>query len=135
MTTVQDNPFKSKTLIAAGIYNLIYGAYLVLFPNHFFTIIGIELPRYIEFWQCIGMIVGVYGLGYLLAARDPNKHYPIVLVGFLGKVFGPIGFIGALIKQTLPVQFGYMIIFNDLIWWLPFFLLLKSAYKEHQFKA
>ena len=135
MTTAQDNPFKSKTLIAAGIYNLIYGAYLVLFPNHFFTITGMDLPRYIEFWQCIGMIVGVYGLGYLLAARDPIKHYPIVLVGFLGKVFGPIGFIGALVKQTLPVQFGYMIIFNDLIWWAPFFLLLKSAYKEHQFKA
>jgi len=135
MTTAQDNPFKSKTLLLAGLYNLIYGAYLVLFPNHFFTITEMELPRYIEFWQCIGMIVGVYGLGYLLAARDPIKHYPIVLVGFLGKVFGPIGFIGALIRQTLPMEFGYMIIFNDLIWWVPFFLILKSAYKEHQFKA
>ena len=135
MTTAQDNPFKSKTLLAAGIYNLIYGAYLVLFPNHFFRITEMDLPRYIEFWQCIGMIVGVYGLGYLLAARDPTKHYPIVLVGFMGKVFGPIGFIGALIKQTLPMEFGYMIIFNDLIWWVPFFLLLKSAYKTHQFKV
>lgn len=133
MTTAQDN--KSKILFAAGIYNILYGAYLVLFPKHFFEITGMDLPRYIEFWQCIGMIVGVYGLGYIIAARDYIKHYPIVLVGFLGKIFGPIGFAGALYQQTLPIEFGFMIIPNDLIWWIPFFLMLKKAYQAHQFRV
>ena len=133
MTTAQDK--KSKILFAAGIYNIFYGAYLVLLPKHFFEITGMDLPRYIEFWQCIGMIVGVYGLGYIIAARDYIKHYPIVLVGFLGKIFGPIGFAGALYQQTLPIEFGFMIIPNDLIWWIPFFLMLKKAYQAHQFKA
>lgn len=133
MTTALNN--KSKVLYLAGIYNIIYGGYLVLFPTHFFSITGMELPRYIEFWQCIGMIVGVYGIGYILASRDYIKHYPIVLVGFLGKIFGPIGFAGALYKQTLPIEFGFMIIPNDLIWWVPFFLMLKKAYKAHQFRA
>jgi small multidrug resistance pump len=37
------------------------------------------------------MIVGVYGVGYYIAAYDPYRHWPIVFVGFSGKFFGPIG--------------------------------------------
>ena len=40
-----------------------------------------EFPRYPQIWQCVGMIVGVYGVGYLVAASDPLRHWPIVLVG------------------------------------------------------
>jgi hypothetical protein len=72
------------------------------------------------------MIVGVYGLGYWIAARDPGQHWPIVLVGFLGKVFGPIGFIQAVMNGVFPFRFIWIIVFNDLIWWVPFFLILKK---------
>ena len=130
---MQNINWMKTTLKLAGVYNILWGAYAVLLPAHFFTTIGIELPRYIEFWQCIGMIVGVYGIGYWLAASDPLTHYPIVLVGFLGKIFGPIGFAQALYLKKLPVEFGYTIITNDLIWWLPFFLILKQRYKVDKF--
>ena len=75
----------------------------------------------------IGMIVGVYGVGYWVAAANPMVHWPIVLVGFLGKVFGPIGFAMALFNGQFPLKFGLNIIFNDLIWWVPFFIILKST--------
>ena len=125
--------WQKNTLKLAAIYNIIWGSYCILFPTHFFHLIGIDLPRYLEFWQCIGMIVGVYGIGYWIASGDPLTHYPIVLVGFLGKVFGPIGFIQALYLDKLPVQFGYTILTNDLIWWVPFFLILKNRYKLDKF--
>jgi hypothetical protein len=73
------------------------------------------------------MIVGVYGVGYWLAADNPMVHWPIVLVGFMGKVFGPIGFSMALINEEFPLKFGLNIIFNDLIWWIPFFLILRAT--------
>lgn len=130
---MQNINWQKKTLQAAAIYNLVWGAYVILFPTHFFNVLNIELPRYIEFWQCIGMIVGVYGIGYWLAAFDPKTHYPIVLVGLLGKIFGPIGFIQALYFGTLPKSFGYTIITNDLIWWVPFFLILKERYDIDRF--
>ena len=76
------------------------------------------------------MIVGVYGIGYLIAASDPIRHWPIVLVGFLGKVLGPIGFAEALWSERLPLAFGFNIVTNDLIWWVPFFLILSSAWKS-----
>ena len=57
------------TLIAAGIYNLMWGAWTVLMPEALFRWAGMEPPRYPEIWQCVGMIVGVYGIGYIAAAR------------------------------------------------------------------
>lgn len=75
------------------------------------------------------MIVGVYGIGYLIAARNPLRHWPITLVGLLGKILGPIGFVGAVIDGQLPLAFGVTIITNDLIWWLPFGLILYRAFQ------
>ena len=79
-------------LVAAGIYNLAWGAVTVGLPYWLFDLTGMERPNYPFIWQCVGMIVGVYGIGYLAAAADPLRHWPIVLVGFLGKIFGPLGY-------------------------------------------
>jgi ligand-binding SRPBCC domain-containing protein len=73
------------------------------------------------------MIVGVYGIGYLIAANDSRTHWPIVLVGLLGKVFGPIGFLVALLRGTFPLLFGLTILTNDLLWWIPFAMILRDA--------
>lgn len=121
-------------LLSAAIYNLLWGAWTILLPDSFFTWVGIELPRYPQIWQCVGMIVGVYGIGYGIAAYDPVRHWPIVLVGFLGKIFGPIGFVQGLLTDTLPLKMGVINITNDVIWWIPFALILRHAYctERHQ---
>jgi hypothetical protein len=114
-------------LRAAGVYNLTWGATVIAFPHLLFDLCGLARPNYPEIWQCVGMIVGVYGVGYLIAANDPRRHWPIVLVGLLGKVFGPIGFAKALVDGTFPPAFGLTILTNDLIWWAPFGLILRDA--------
>ncbi len=128
-------PWMGWVLTAAGIYNLLWGAVVVLFPLSLFKVLGVPEanwpnPTGVAIWQCVGMIVGVYGVGYLAAALNPLRHWPIVLVGLLGKLFGPIGFVdAALIKGTFPVQFGWTIITNDLIWWIPFAVILLAAWR------
>ena len=117
----------SRWLVAAGIYNLLWGAATIAFPHFLFDISGIDRLNYPEIWQCVGMIVGVYGIGYLIAAGDSRTHWPIVLVGLLGKVFGPIGFVVALVRGTFPPLFGLTILTNDLIWWIPFAMILWDA--------
>lgn len=123
----------SKMLRIAAIYNVLWGCAAILLPA---TTLGLLLPddQIVSstkvFWQCIGMIVGVYGVGYWIAAADPYRHWPIVLVGLLGKILGPIGFIdAALIRGTVPSSFGYTILTNDLVWWIPFTLTLLGAYR------
>ena len=127
---INAKPWMRWVLCMAGVYNIAWGGVAILFPLWVFRVTGMDQPHYPEFWQCIGMIVGVYGIGYLIAASDPIRHWPIVLVGFLGKVLGPIGFAEALWSERLPLAFGFNIVTNDLIWWVPFFLILSSAWKS-----
>lgn len=123
----QSPPWASRWLWAAGIYNLTWGTLAIAWPHLLFDLTGAERLNYPEIWQCVGMIVGVYGIGYLIAASDSRTHWPIVLVGLLGKMFGPIGFLVALLRGTFPPLFGLTILTNDLLWWIPFALILRDA--------
>lgn len=123
----------SRALAAAGVYNLAWGAAVVLWPSLFFEWAGAAPPNYPEIWQCVGMVVGVYGVGYLIAARDPFRHWPITFVGFLGKLFGPIGFLLTLRgASNYPRSFGWINVTNDLIWLAPFALILVGAYRHER---
>lgn len=116
------------TLLAAAAYNVAWGGLAVLAPG--MTLRWIGLPDATEaFWQCIGMIIGVYGVGYAIAAFDPMRHWPIVFVGLLGKVFGPIGFGQGLLAGDLPWRMGWTILTNDLIWWWPFTAICLHAWR------
>ena len=122
----------SIVLLLAALYNLVWGAWVVLFPNHFFDLVGMERPSQPAIWQCVGMIVGVYGVGYACAATAPLRHWPITLVGLLGKVLGPIGFVtGRSSKAPSTPAFGWTIPTNDLLWWIPFALILHASWQAH----
>ena len=121
------------TLRLAGVYNVVWGAWVVLAPAGFLSMLGVEglTEQGLAIWQCVGMIVGVYGIGYWVAASDPHRHWPIILVGMLGKLFGPIGFADAvLVKEIFPLTFGWTIVTNDLVWWVPFCLILWRSWKS-----
>lgn len=119
-------------LLAAAAYNLLFGAFAIAFPRAWFELSGMPAPAMPVLWQCIGMVVGVYGIGYACAARAPLRHWPIVLVGLLGKLLGPIGFAGAAARGELPWRAGWLLVTNDLIWWLPFAALLLAARRHHR---
>ena len=118
----------STVLYLAAYYNVLWGGVVVLFPRATLNLLGVGDLNYPQFWQCIGMIVGVYGIAYAIAARDPLTHRGIVLVGLLGKVFGPLGFVMSLARGDLPLRFGLTLLTNDLVWWAPFVLILRYAY-------
>jgi hypothetical protein len=130
-------------LLLAGLYNLVWGTAVVLFPAFTFRIGGLFTPvhegtdalLYRHLWQCIGMIVGVYGIGYAIAASDPVRHWPIVLVGLLGKLFGPVGSVLGIINGELPRSILWTNLTNDLIWLIPFTLILLHAYRASLYQA
>lgn len=122
-------------LKAAGIYNMVWGAWIVLYPLSFFNWTQLPLPNYPMIWQSVGMIVGVYGVGYFIASFDPMRHWPIILVGFMGKVFGPIGAVYYGILGTYPWIFGLHNITNDIIWLVPFALVLYAVWFDSMHTA
>ena len=125
----------ATVLRIAAVYNVLWGALTILLPQWSLgwlipqeRLIALD-PLTLVFWQCIGMIVGVYGLGYWVSAKDPFRHWPIILVGFLGKIFGPIGFLQGLWLGTVPLSFGWTILANDILWWWPFGFILWGAFQ------
>lgn len=112
---------------AAALYNLIWGSVNILFPNLFFELIDMPSPTYLALWQVVGMFVLVYAPAYWWAAKRPGYHRHLILIGLLGKILGPIGFVWSAYQGQLPVTFGWTIITNDLIWWPAFGLYLRDV--------
>ena len=113
-------------LIPAAFYNFLFCLWTFFQPEAFFTIMEIEPPLYPALWQCIGMVVGVFGLGYAYAAWRPEHGMSWVALGLFGKVLGPIGWVMTVVAGDWPARTVVLIVFNDLMWWIPFALVLLS---------
>ncbi len=133
--TTSSPTWMRRCLAIAGVYNIAWGGAMAVAPVWTLKMLGVSpagKELWPQLWACIGMIVGVYGVGYLIASRDPARHWPIVLVGLLGKVLGPIGFVDAALRGLFPWSMGWTIVTNDLMWWVPFAMILWHAAKAAQ---
>jgi hypothetical protein len=111
----------------AAAYNVTFAAWAILWPGSFFDLCAMEAPRYPAIWQCLGMVVGVYGLGYAYAAWRLDRAFPFIALGLLGKVLGPIGWAATVRAGEWPARTFTLILFDDIVWWLPFGLFLLEG--------
>jgi hypothetical protein len=112
---------------AAAVYNLAFGLWAALFPRAFFVRCAMAPPTYPSIWACLGMVVGLYGLGYAYAAWRLDRAALFIAIGLLGKLLGPVGWLLAVSHGEWPVRTVTLILFNDVIWWLPFCLFLLEG--------
>lgn len=117
---------------AAALYNAVWGVLVVLLPRPFLDAAGLGASGAEPLAQVIGMMVGVYAYGYYLLARDPVRYARLIWIGLAGKTFGPLGFLYSLATGTLPWQFAWVLLFNDVIWWPVFwsFALRHASSRE-----
>lgn len=116
-------------LLVAGVYHLLWGLSVILFPSFFFTLSAAALPSHIELWQAVGLYTAVLGLGYLLATGDPIRNWHIVFIGFTAKFCIVIWYLVSLwIHQENSVLFT-MLFVNHVVWLLPFLWILYNVYK------
>lgn len=114
----------------AAIYNIFWGVLILAYPkvilfddsDSIFVIIVL---------QCVGMLVGVYGIAYYFASRDPARYWPLILVGLIGKILGPIGSLHYIFTNQLDASFFWVNVFNDVIWIFPFSWILYQVYKRN----
>lgn len=118
--------------IAAGLYNLVFGVVAVLWPQAFFNLAGFAPINHPAVFQCLGMVVGLYGVLYLEVARVPERGWLIAAVGLTGKILGPIGMIALIAQGEWPIRAGRLCLGNDLIWWIPFALYLHDAWPAYR---
>src|SRR5262249_15114556 len=71
------------TLLIAAAHNVAWGGLVLLFPAAMFSILGIQPPDYPVLWQQAGLTAALLGVGYAIAASDPLRYWPTILVGLL----------------------------------------------------
>jgi hypothetical protein len=114
----------------AAVYNIAWGVTVSLFPNLFFDIFHIERINYPFVMSGLGMCIGLYGYGYWVVSCDLRKHPELVILGFLGKTIGPVGWLWTVLTTPLPLRTMWTNVFNDLIW-IPFFIAYFIWYRRH----
>lgn len=111
----------------AALYNFGFAIWTAAWPHSFFSLFHIPPINHPAIWQCLGMVIGVYGAGYAWAAVNLDRAKPIIALGLAGKILGPIGWVAIVASGDWPVRTLILIAFNDLVWWLPFSLFLLEG--------
>jgi hypothetical protein len=117
------------TFCLAGIYNILWGLYAAWDPQWLFRFAHLPLQNHPQVFVCLGMVVGLYGIVYLEVARAPERGWLLVAVGLIGKLLGPLGLAALILSGQWPITTIVLCVTNDLIWWIPFSLYLKDAWR------
>ena len=118
------------TLIVAGLQCLIWGVFIILCPAKSSLAYGFaQPPTELFLWQGTGLVIILFGIGYVVASTNPMQHWAIVLIGFLGKSLGPIGMVWSVYHGQVSSKVLNLIPINDLIWLIPFALILRAKYR------
>src|ERR1700756_1130049 len=111
------------TMLLATIYNAVWGIVISVYPQ--IILFGYPSTNFtLILLRCIGMLVGTYAIAYYFASRDPVRYWPLILVGFIGKVLGPVGALYYIATGQLTPKFLYVNLVNDFIWLVPFAWIL-----------
>lgn len=105
---------------AAALYNVARGAAVITFPVPLSRLAGLEVETVVPLVQVIGMMVGVFAIGYYLLTREPLRYAGLIWIALAGKTLGPVGFVYYAIAGVLPWTFGWTCVVNDIIWWPAF---------------
>jgi hypothetical protein len=92
----------------AALYDGILGVLFVVAPSWIFTHYSITPPNHAGYVQFPAALLIIFGLMFLNVARDPAKHFSLILYGILLKV------------AYCSITFGYWFS-SDIPWiWKPF---------------
>lgn len=131
---VSRNPvprWQRVALLVASIQCMIWGVFILALPERSSLAYGFDhVPTELFLWQGTGLIIFLFGVGYGIAATNPAQHWAVILVGLMAKFLGPVGMLWSVMQGQVSSQVLYLIPINDLVWWLPFALILFTVFRN-----
>ena len=111
----------------AGVYNIVAGLSMVIFYHEGFKSLGLPKPEFNMPIQLVGVLVAIFGVGYLIVDRNPIENRNVLLLGLMSKVLGPLLAFGYVASGVLPLMMLVVLFFADIIYWVPFWLIYRRC--------
>src|SRR5262245_1999884 len=109
------------------VYNVLAGLHMVVMYHETYKMIGMDKPEKGMHFpiQLVGILVGLFGVGYYMVARNPVENRNILLLGFWSKFLGSCLGTFYVIRGLLPPTFVLLYFFSDIIYLPPFYVILR----------
>jgi hypothetical protein len=114
-------------LCLAGLYCVAFAVLTLAWPDQAYAQTGLDASGHQMLVRVIGMFYLVFGCSYFLAARDPIRHWRIVLLCVMKILIVLAAGAYSWWNQLLAPPLILLLIIDDLLWLLPFLMILWSS--------
>jgi hypothetical protein len=118
-------------LLAAGAYHILFAVWANLWPYHGFDLFGLPRPNHPMLWRTLGLISGMLGFALLIAAKDPVRHWLVILFALIKSIVASIIVGSAIYRSELPIEVLAVLFIDDLVWIPPAIYILWGALRAH----
>lgn len=117
-------------LVVTGVINLLWGILVIFFNGLLLDFINLTVNDDQFLWRSSGIMSFAMGFAYLLASRNANKYWIIVLIGLFTKILMPINFWLSYQSGEMELSLFELASALHLIWVLPFIAILYRIYLQ-----
>jgi small multidrug resistance pump len=118
-------PWMHWLLVFVGGYNLLAGLSFLVFYHESFKLLGVPKPEFLLPVQLVGILVGLFGVGYWMVAWNPLENRNVLLLGFLSKLLGSVLAIVSVVVGAAPPILLLMVFVSDIVYLPPFWRILR----------
>jgi small multidrug resistance pump len=122
-------PWMKRLLWFVGGYNLLAGIGMTCLYHEGYKLLGMEKPDVNLPVQLVGVLVGLFGVGYWLVAANPVENRNVLMLGFWSKALGSLFGVYYALSGKLPIYFLLVLLFSDIIYLPPFAVILRRLYR------
>ncbi|MSR56666.1 MAG: hypothetical protein EXS05_03205 [Planctomycetaceae bacterium] len=118
-------PWMNFLLRFVAVFNIAAGLHMIIGYHETYKMIGMEKPTIHFPIQLVGILVGLFGVGYYMVAKKPLENRNVLLLGFWSKLLGSCLGTYYVARGILPLHFVVVYFFADVIYLPPFYLILQ----------
>jgi hypothetical protein len=118
-------------LLLAGLYCAGFATVCICWPDQAFDATGLVATGHLTLVQIIGMLYAVFACGFFLAARQPIRHWRIVLLSTIKILLAVAVAAYTWWHSIIPPRLILLLIIDDLLWLVPFLMILWSTLQAH----
>jgi hypothetical protein len=115
----------TRLLWFVGGYNLLAGLGMLCLYHEGYKLLGVAKPDLNLPIQLVGVLVGLFGVGYWMVAANPIENRNLLLLGFWSKLLGSLLGIYYVAVGKLPLFFIAVLLVSDIGYLPPFYFILR----------